>query len=123
MFSTVLGCALGVFFVASGARKLVGWEWALETYRAYHPDWVYHTSAVVEVVTGLALLVPRTRFAGALGQLALIAWVTFWPLRALDPRTAIPFAITTVLLVTVCVLTTPRCRRHAGCVLHPGERG
>jgi hypothetical protein len=114
----ILGGVLGVFFFASGLRKLIGWEWALETYRAHHPVWVYYTSAVVEVVTGIGLLFGRTRFWAAAGQLGLIVWVTFWPLRALDPQTVLPFVVTSVLLLVIGAFTAPRRRRHTGAASH-----
>ncbi|MCP2342085.1 MauE/DoxX family redox-associated membrane protein [Actinomadura rupiterrae] len=107
-------CLLGVFFLASGLRKLYGWEWALETYRAHHPLWVYYTSAVVEVVTGIGLLFGRARFWASTGQLALIFWVTFWPVRALDPQTAVPFAVTSLLLFCIAAMTLPRPEQRTG---------
>jgi uncharacterized membrane protein YphA (DoxX/SURF4 family) len=102
---------MGIVFLTAGARKLYGWEWAMNTYLQFHPLWVYYFSAVVEVVTGIGLLIPRLRFAAGIGQLLLIAWVTFYPPRGIDPNTIVSAIVTTVLLVTLVLLTRPR--RHA----------
>ncbi len=107
-FSAVLGWTLGLFFVLAGVMKLSGWEWAMHSYLQHHPLWVFYFSAVVEVTTGVGLIVPRTRFAASVAQLTLIVWVTFFPWHGIDAATVVPAAVTTLLLIALAWLTRPR---------------
>ena len=104
---SVLSSTLGLFFVVAGVRKLSGWEWAKRSYLEHHPLWVYYCSAVVEVAAGVGLIVPQSRFAAAIGQLALIAWVSCHPWHNVRLATLVAPVVTTSLLIALAWLTLP----------------
>lgn len=105
----LLGIVLGLFFLFAGARKLYGWEWAKNSYLRHYPLWVYYVSAVVEVISGIGLIIPipLLRFASALLQLLLIFIVSLHPWHRVETKTLIPAITTTLLLLILLWLTFP----------------
>jgi uncharacterized membrane protein YphA (DoxX/SURF4 family) len=103
----LLGIVLGLFFLFAGARKLYGWEWAKNSYLKHHPLWVYYVSAVVEVVSGIGLILPPLRFAAVLLQLLLILCVSIHPWHHVEAKSVLPAVITTFLLLLLLWLTRP----------------
>ena len=103
----LLGIVLGSFFLFAGARKLYGWEWAKNSYLKHFPLWVYYVSGVVEVFSGIGLIVPPLRFAAAILQLLLILFTSLHPWHDAKIKTLIPAITTTVLLLWLTWLTHP----------------
>ncbi|GCF08658.1 hypothetical protein [Dictyobacter arantiisoli] len=103
----LLGIVLGILFLFAGARKLYGWEWGKNSYLQYHPLWVYYVSAVVEVVSGIGLILPPLRFVSAILQLLLIFWVAAHPWRHVEVKVLSLQIATTALLLLLVWLTRP----------------
>lgn len=103
----LLGIILGVFFLFAGARKLYGWEWGKKSYLEHFPLWVYYVSAIVEVVSGIGLILPTLRFAAALLQILLILCVSIHPWHHVTIKKVILPVTTTLLLLLLVWLTRP----------------
>lgn len=103
----LFGIILGIFFLFAGARKLYGWEWAKNSYLKHSPLWVYYVSAVVEVVSGIGLILPPLRFAAALLQILLILWITFRSRHRINRKNVFIPVTTTLLLLLLLWLTRP----------------
>lgn len=103
----LLGIVLGLFFLFAGARKLSGWEWAKNGYLKHSPLWVYYVSAVVEVVSGIGLILPPLRFAAALLQLLLILWISIRAFHHIKVKNVLLPVTTTLLLLLLLWLTCP----------------
>ncbi|GHO56860.1 DoxX family protein [Ktedonobacter robiniae] len=103
----LLGIVLGIFFLFAGARKLYGWEWAKKSYLEHFPLWVYYVSAVVEVISGIGLILPPLRFAAALLQIVLILCVSLHPWHHVKAKTIILPVTTTALLLLLMWLARP----------------
>jgi len=75
----LLAGLVGVFFAGIGLAK-VGGQFGLDDFLELGwPFWVFEITGVVELFAGLALLWPRTRRAGALALLAVIAVLCWQP--------------------------------------------
>lgn len=74
----VIGIAVGLFLGAAGALKLSDFARFANYYaEAGQPRWVFWGSGIIEVLAGVAMLLPRTRLYAAwslLGMIFLIAW-------------------------------------------------
>jgi hypothetical protein len=103
----LLGIVLGLFFLFAGARKLYGWEWGKNSYLKHSPLWIYYVSAVVEVVSGIGLILPPLRFAAALLQLLLILWISIRSWRYIKVKSVLLPATTVLLLLLLLWLTRP----------------
>lgn len=103
----LLGTVLGLFFLFAGARKLYGWEWGKNSYLKHSPLWIYYVSAVVEVVSGIGLILPPLRFAAALLQLLLILWISIRSWRHIKVKSVLLPVTTTILLLLLLWLTRP----------------
>jgi uncharacterized membrane protein YphA (DoxX/SURF4 family) len=103
----LLGIVLGLFFLFAGARKLYGWEWAKNSYLKHHPLWVYYVSAVVEVVSGIGLILPPVRFVAALLQLLLILCVSIRSWHHIKVKSVMLPVTTVLLLLLLLWLTHP----------------
>ena len=103
----LLGIVLGLFFLFAGARKLYGWEWGKSSYLKHSPLWIYYVSAVVEVVSGIGLILPLSRFAAALLQFLLILWISIRAFRHIKVKRVLLPVITTLLLLLLLWLTRP----------------
>ena len=109
-----IGISLGLLFFTAGARKLCGWEWARASYLRHHPLWVYHLSAIVEVIAGPGLAIGRTRFYAAILQLLLIIGVSIHPWKVVEVKAMGPAVISTSLLIYLVYVTYWRERGHRG---------
>ena len=103
----LLGIVLGIFFLFAGVKKLYGWEWGKKSYLKHSPIWIYYVSAVVEVVSGIGLILPPLRFAAALLQLLLILWISIRSWRHIKVKRVILPVTTTLLLLLLLWLTRP----------------
>lgn len=62
----VLSLLMGLSFLAAGAAKFSGVEQIVQNFiRWGYPVWFRYLVGVAEIVAGVAILVPRTRFYGA----------------------------------------------------------
>lgn len=65
--STVLSVLLALLFLASGATKLVGMDMQVQGFERWdYPIWFMYVTGLLEVLGGLLLFAPATRFAGSL---------------------------------------------------------
>lgn len=103
----LLGIVLGMFFLFAGARKLYGWEWGKNSYFKHSPPWIYYVSAVVEVVSGIGLILPPLRFAAALLQLLLILWISIRSWSHIKVKSVLLPVTTVLLLLLLLWLTRP----------------
>lgn len=103
----LLGIVLGLFFLFAGARKLYGWEWAKNSYLKHSPLWIYYVSAIVEVVSGIGLILPPLRFAATLSLLLLILWISIRSRRHIKVKSLLLPATTVLLLLLLLWLTRP----------------
>lgn len=103
-----LGVVLGILFIQTGAHKLIGWEWAKQSYLRYHPLWVYYGSGIVEILGGAALLFPKSRFIGALSILLMSLAVAAHPWRADYREIIVPAVTLSLALFLVAWLSRPR---------------
>ncbi len=103
----LLGIVLGLFFLFAEAKKLYGWEWGKNSYLKHSPLWIYYVSAVVEVVSGIGLILPPLRFAAALLQLLLILWISIRSWRHIKGKSVLLPATTVLLLLLLLWLTRP----------------
>jgi uncharacterized membrane protein YphA (DoxX/SURF4 family) len=109
--SNILGVILGVFFIISGLLKLFGndltfWKWAKESYLVNFPAWVYYASGIVEWITGIGLLFPRTRFIAAVGLFTMIELVSIHSWSHPTLMTFFPTIITLALLTVTWLRTS-----------------
>jgi len=78
MATQVIGIGVGLFLGVAGVLKLFDFAKFANYYAdAGQPRWVFLGSGVIEVLAGIAMLVPRTRLYAAwspLGMIFLIAW-------------------------------------------------
>jgi hypothetical protein len=107
LWVNLLGIVLGLFFLFAGARKLYGWEWGKNSYLKHSPLWIYYVSAVVEVVSGIGLILPPLRFAAALLQLLLILWISIRSWRHIKVKSVLLPVTMTLLLLLLLWLTRP----------------
>ena len=74
----VIGIGVGLFLGTAGVLKLFDFAKFANYYAdAGQPRWVFFVSAVIEILAGAAMLVPRTRLYAAwslLGMIFLICW-------------------------------------------------
>ena len=74
----VIGIAVGLFLGTAGVLKLFDFGKFASYYAdAGQPRWVFFGSALIEILAGAAMLVPRTRLYAAwslLGMIFLICW-------------------------------------------------
>jgi hypothetical protein len=74
----VIGIGVGLFLGGAGVLKLLDFSRFANYYAdGGQPRWVFFGSGVIEIVAGLAMLVPRTRLYAAwslLGMIFLICW-------------------------------------------------
>ncbi len=105
----VLAIILGLFFAFAGARKLfTDWPEAKRSYLQYHPLWVYYASGVVELIFGLGMAFPKTRFVSCIFILVMIVLVAAHPWEGGQAKFLIPAVVSTALLVMVAWLSRPR---------------
>ena len=76
-------------------------------YLKHSPLWIYYVSAVVEVVSGIGLILPPLRFAAALLQLLLILWVSIRSWRHIKAKSVLLPVTTTLLLLLLLWLARP----------------
>jgi uncharacterized membrane protein YphA (DoxX/SURF4 family) len=105
---TVLGLALGLFFLATGLKKIAGWPWALQSYLQHFPSWVYYAGAIGEIAFGLGMLIPKFRFYAAVGLLCEIALLSIH-------GTNVPGVIASTLILGLAFLDRPRRLRFGAC--------
>ncbi|GAA4360959.1 DoxX family protein [Kangiella marina] len=68
MKTKVLTVVLAIIFLVSGGAKLLGLEFELEAFSRWgYPLWFMYLTGVIEVVGGVALLVPRLASYAAVG--------------------------------------------------------
>jgi hypothetical protein len=103
----LLSMVLGLFFLIAGARKLYGWEWAKNGYLKHSPLWVYYLSAVVELVSGIGLILPPLKFTAVLLLLLLILCISIRSWQYIKVKNAILPVTTTLLLLLLLWLTRP----------------
>lgn len=70
-FVDVLSVFVGILFITAGGLKLFGnylefWKWAKQGYLKNNPLRVYYASGIIEVATGIGLLIPSFRFAAVI---------------------------------------------------------
>jgi uncharacterized membrane protein len=74
----VIGISVGLFLGGAGILKLFDFAKFAKYYAdAGQPRWVFFGSGVIEILAGVAMLVPRTRLYAAwalLGMIFLICW-------------------------------------------------
>jgi uncharacterized membrane protein YphA (DoxX/SURF4 family) len=62
----VLSVVLGIAFIGSGVPKILGVQQFVDNFARWgFPRWFLTFTGVVEVVAGVLMLVPKTRFYGA----------------------------------------------------------
>ena len=99
-FAHLLAGVVGMFFAGIGIAK-VGGQFGLEDFLALGwPFWVFQATGVAELFGGIALLWPRTRRAGALALLLVIAVLCWQPAT----HTYGPTAGGAVLILALVVL-------------------
>jgi uncharacterized membrane protein len=78
LVTNVIGIGIGLCLGAAGVLKLFDFAKFAKYYAdAGQPRWVFFGSGVIEILAGVAMLVPRTRLYAAwslLGMIFLIAW-------------------------------------------------
>jgi hypothetical protein len=76
-YAHIVSPPLGLFLAFAGFKKLLTkWEtgWAVYRSNGFSPA-EYRNTAIIEVVGALGLIFHRTRFAGAVTLIAMIAWI------------------------------------------------
>jgi len=110
----VIGIGVGLFLGAAGVLKLFDFAKFADYYAdAGQPRWVFLGSGVIEVLAGIAMLVPRTRLYAAwslLGMIFLIAWK---PWSVHEMFFLIPQTVSIGLLIVLVWLLGSR-RRNSG---------
>jgi uncharacterized membrane protein YphA (DoxX/SURF4 family) len=114
MATQVIGIGVGLFLGAAGVLKLFDFAKFANYYAdAGQPRWVFLGSGVIEVLAGIAMLVPRTRLYAAwslLGMIFLIAWK---PWSVHEMFFLIPQIVSIALLIVLVWLLGSR-RRNSG---------
>lgn len=84
----VLSILLGLMFVFGGASKLAGAEMQVENFARWGlPDWTRPLVGVTEIAAGALLLVPRSRFYGAVMLVAtMVGGALTHLLSGVDPQ-------------------------------------
>jgi uncharacterized membrane protein YphA (DoxX/SURF4 family) len=107
----VIGIGVGLFLGAAGVLKLFDFAKFANYYAdAGQPRWVFLGSGVIEVLAGIAMLVPRTRLYAAwslLGMIFLIAWK---PWSVHEMFFLIPQTVSIALLIALVWLLGSRPR-------------
>jgi len=103
----LLAGLVGVFFAGIGLAK-VGGQFGLEDFLELGwPFWLFEMTGVVELFGGLALLWPRSRRAGALALLAVIAVLCWQPATHSYGPTAGGGVMITLLVVLLLSTVLP----------------
>ena len=114
MATQVIGIGVGLFLGAAGVLKLFDFAKFANYYAdAGQPRWVFLGSGAIEVLAGIAMLVPRTRLYAAwslLGMIFLIAWK---PWSVHEMFFLIPQIVSIALLIILVWLLGSR-RRNSG---------
>ncbi len=112
---TVLAALLGLAFIASGAMKLVGMEEAVKRFRDFdYPLWFMYLTGAIEVGSGIAIMIRKVRFWGALLLICTMigAFYSHWKIgEGLDEM--IPPGVLLVLCAVVAWASCPFCGRAA----------
>ena len=109
---------LGSFLAFAGSRKLLtNWEagWAVYRGNGFSPA-EYRNTAVIEVIGGLGMVFPRTRFSGVVTLISMIAWIEVETWRRKGDRATpksplylrIPARVTQLLLLGLAWALQPR---------------
>jgi uncharacterized membrane protein len=105
----VIGIAVGLFLGAAGVLKLLDFSKFANYYAdGGQPRWVFFGSGVIEIVAGLAMLVPRTRLYAAWSLLGMIFLICWKPWSVHQMSFLIPQVVAITLLVAVVWLMGAR---------------
>ena len=106
--SWILPAVAGLLFIAVGLVKFVGPAWPANFARWGYPAYAYAVVGIVEVVGGLALLVPRFRVHAAVGLATVMVGAIATAALHGEPRFVRTASI--YLLMVVAILSTSRRR-------------
>lgn len=81
-----IGIAVGLFLGVAGILKLSAFAPFVQAYsEAHQPQWVFYGSGIIEILAGIAIMLPRTRTYAAWTLLAMIFLVTWKPWLVHNP--------------------------------------
>ena len=89
---------LGLAFLMAGGTKLMGQEMHVENYiRWGYPNWFMYVTGTIEVLGTVLIVIPATRFYGALLLVATMVGAIFTHIQANEPE-MLPAPIVLLLL-------------------------
>jgi uncharacterized membrane protein len=110
----VIGIGVGLFLGAAGVLKLFDFAKFAKYYAdAGQPRWVFFGSGVIEILAGVAMLVPRTRLYAAWSLLGMIFLICWKPWSVHEMFFLVPQIVAITLLIVLVWLMGSR-RRTAG---------
>jgi uncharacterized membrane protein YphA (DoxX/SURF4 family) len=103
----VLTVLVAFAFLAAGSTKLLSLPFQIENFERWgYPQWFRYVTGAVEVGAAVLLLLPRTRFWGALVLCATMLGAIFTHIQAHEAPRAIPACV----FLTLCTLFAWRAR-------------
>ena len=102
--ATVLSVITGSFFLLAGLLKIFGnqlpfWKWAKKSYLLRYPVWVYYASGLIEIATGLGILIKSFRFCSALILILMILLLSIHPRKPKEKASGIWSALISILIL------------------------
>ena len=102
--ATVLSVITGSFFLLAGLLKILGnqlpfWKWAKTSYLQRYPVWVYYASGLIEIATGLGILITPFRFCSALILILMILLLSIHPRKPKEKASGIWSALISILIL------------------------
>jgi uncharacterized membrane protein len=105
----VIGVGVGLFLGAAGVLKLFDFAKFANYYAAAgQPRWVFYGSGAIEILAGVAMLVPRTRLYAAWSLLGMIFLICWKPWAVHEMFFLIPQIVAITLLIVLVWLMGSR---------------
>lgn len=97
----VLSVISGSFFLLAGLLKIFGnelsfWKWAKASYLLHYPVWVYYVSGLIEIATGLGILIKPFRLGSALILMLMILLLNIRPRKSNEKLSGIWIALISI---------------------------
>jgi uncharacterized membrane protein len=109
LITHVIGIGVGVFLGGAGILKLLDIAKFANYYAdAGQPRWVFFGSGVIEILAGVAMLVPRTRLYAAWSLLGMIFLICWKPWSVHEMFFLVPQTVAITLLIVLVWLLGSR---------------